>query len=285
MSDGDATTLVSFIESTAPRYSVTPVQVSAALGVSLSTAEAELCGLSGLCGGRYTIGDEGDGVVSFSFPPDFAELSSRALSRQSVRLRLGAAASSVYQILRAAMGLFIIFSLCVLALGLVVVFMAVKARTRGAGGGLRLPRAASASRALYHLNNLSFLYYVLNPTAPHPFFASFYSTVLCCRAATNPLVLLSPWFWLRARSVSRRRRFGWSVPTFNGFASNQNNNDDGNNSSSSSSSSSSPTAAGHQLLLSNVDQFIFGTLRRKPSEADIVKIRFEFLKGSGFKGE
>lgn len=208
-----------------PGYTIRPARLSQELGISVTDASAELCGLLKAVGEGSTFrfektagGNDGGGsfvhTMVFTFPPDFER---RALSAQSAddwkqTLRNGVKVSIKFLKILTAFGL-ILSTIIVSIAGMLALVAAFVAVSRG--GDRRQQHAIS--RQLHDIflmiRQLLWCYAMFAPAGgggegsdqQDPFFReAAYDTSLvlgiCCG---NPM---SMWFWLRASHLRQRRR-------------------------------------------------------------------------------
>lgn len=207
--------IIAVIEA-APHRTVRPARVAAELGISVNDACAELCGLLAAVGGgsdgaSFTFENiDGQDVMVFQFPPDFAQ---RALRRRryddfwSSSRRAFSVGIRVLKIVTAFGLILSLLILCVAAIiGLVAVLVGLS-RGENRGGGHRTLLMRQIRSLFFTIRQLLWFYAVFAPTSEgqDPFLREIaydLSLVLSC-CCGNPGSLF---YWFRAERLARRRR-------------------------------------------------------------------------------
>lgn len=293
-----------------PNYTIRPSTLSQSLGISLSDANAELCGLLQAVGEgssfRFeSMGDTNNNnnvqkvhLMVFEFPPDFERRALRQQRQQDWMRRFKACGSITLKAIKVLTAFGLILSIVIVSIaGMVALIAAFVALSRDAGGhsrGTRTQLTRQMNNLFLTVRQLLWCYAMFGPMGEgggennqDPFFRdvaydSWLVLSLCCG---NPG---SIFFWWRAQRMrQRRQRYtrGWGSG-YGGRGSHQDDNSTelegitlirrnrltGEEEQLPVPSSSSTEE--HRGLLSALVEFLFGPNSLPgPSEADRWRLR------------
>jgi hypothetical protein len=274
-----------------PNLTIRPSRVSQELGLSITDASAELCGLLKVVGEGSTFHFETiDGVhtMVFSFPSDFEAKALAAERNDDWKTLLLKAAQVAIKVLKLLTAFGLILSTMIVSIaGMVALVAAIVAMSRGGGDN----RARHhLSRQLHHIfitvRQLLWCYAMFGPddSGQDPFFreAAYDTSLVLSMCCGNPSSL---WFWMRAGHLRRRRHRmarGWGITQNNDFTHTSSSELEGVHLIRRGSWGqeevlpvpSSASVEPHRGLLSVAVEFLFGsTTPSGPSEADKWRLR------------
>lgn len=278
------TKILQAIKST-PDYTIRPARLSQLVGISVTDASAELCGLLQAVGEGSTFrfekagGDRGVDTMVFAFPPDFE---AKALAAQRVedwKETLYTGMKWLIKCLKVITAFGLILSTFIVSIaGMIALLAAFVALSRGGDRRNRHHISRQVYDLFLMLRQLLWCYAMFGPDGgdQDPFFrevAYDMSLILgiCCG---NPM---SMWFWIRAGRLRQRRRRmarGWGRVMSYDYGDSAGDMEGVRLMRGNEILPIPPAGEDHRGLLSLAVEFLFGPeTPPKPSEADRWRLR------------